>query len=61
MVVNGSGKAISLGFFRLRIPVTSTVRQVSFFIASAGFTQGPPVELQPGADAMANSIPRESA
>ncbi len=61
MVVNGSGSAITRGFFTFGFPVTSTVRQVSFFIASAGFTQGPPVELQPGADAMANSIPRESA
>ena len=44
-----------------RATETSRVRQVSFFIAFSGLTQGPPVELQPGAEAMATSIPRESA
>ena len=42
-------------------PVTSIVRQVNFFMASAGITHGPPVELQPGADATAVSIPFASA
>ena len=35
--------------------------QVSFFMASWGRTQGPPVELQPGAEAIPTSISRESA
>src|SRR3712207_8186352 len=38
-------------------PATSVVDQTTFFMASAGSTQGPPAALQPGDVATANSSP----
>ena len=58
MVMYGSG---SVSVWLLPLPFTSIVRQVSFFIPSAGSTQGPPVLLHPGAEAMPASMPNESA
>jgi hypothetical protein len=44
-----------------RGPVTRVSLQTSFFIASPGFTQGPPVSLQPGELKIAISNPSRSA
>src|ERR1035437_5096235 len=42
-------------------PCTMVSVQTSFFIAFSGFTQGPPVWLQPGAAPMVTLIPSLSA
>ena len=42
-------------------PLTVTSLHTSFFMASLGFTHGPPVLLHPGVAVIVASMPSESA
>jgi hypothetical protein len=56
--VRGSGASFSASG---RPPSTTASLHTSFFMPSAGRTQGPPVSLQPGDAAMPNSSCLSSA
>ena len=57
VMLGGAGRIVETAL----PPSISVALQTSFFMASLGFTQGPPVSLQPGDEAMVSSSPSLSA